>query len=99
MGVNVKDYNRLVIGLISGDQSSRGKVVEIVQYLESIGVNISFADIMAKRHPSAFVLDSRTGKIIPNITPHDNGREVDLRMRIASIGAKSRIRKEFDGRK
>lgn len=54
---------------------------------------------MDKRHPFAFVLDSRKGKIIPNITPYDNGPEVNLRMHIASIGAKSRIRKEFDGRK
>lgn len=98
MGIEQSDLKRLRVGLIGGDRSSRKKAIEIIRYLQDRGFDIAYADILDKPHPSGFVIDSRNGKIIPNVVTHNNGEDEDLRMQIAGLQMNARIKKEFDGR-
>lgn len=98
MEVTDKQLARLRVGLIGGDSSSRGLVIAMVRYLQSKGVQLSYANILEKFHPSTFVIDSRNGEIIPNVTLFNNDESGDLRMKLTGSQTNARIKKEFDGR-
>jgi len=97
-GLSKQDLHRLQIGLIGGDDSSRKQAIQLIRFLKDRGLDLSFAEILDKSHPSAFVIDARDGQITPNITPHNNGGDEDLRMKIAGLQMNAQIKREFDGR-
>lgn len=89
----------LEIRLIGGNESSRKMAIEILEYLKNRrDCKLVSTDILGKEHPSAFVINAENGAIIPNITPIDNGNEVQLRMQASGIAINADLRKEFDGR-
>lgn len=88
----------LELRLIGGDGSSRETAINILEYLKNKGYKLASTDILGKKHPSAFVIDARSGAIIPNITPIDNGEEEQLRMQASGIAINAALKKEFDGR-
>lgn len=90
--------NPLELRLIGGDSSSRKLAIKILKYLKSRGREVTSTDILEKKHPSAFVMDSRDGRIIPNVSPIDNGEEEALRMQASGLAMNAQIKKEFDGR-
>lgn len=93
-----EDRSRIRVGLIGGDGSSRKQAIQMIQFFQNMGINLDHADILSKSHPTAFVIDSRTGDITPNITPINNGEAEDLRMQAAGLQMDAQIKKEFDGR-
>lgn len=94
----VQINQQLIVGLIGGDSSSRQLVVSLLDFLRNKSMSLSFADILDKPHPSTFVMDTKTGEIVPNIHPTDCGEEEDLRMKVAGLQMQAQIKKEFDGR-
>lgn len=96
--ITPEDFTRLRVGLIGGDGSSRKIAINMIRYLQSKGVPISYADILSKPHPINFAVDSRSGEIIPGVRSVNNGEDLDSRMQISGLQTNAFIKKEFDGR-
>ncbi len=90
------DLSQLKVGLIGGEELSKDLINETIEFLEGNGVSLKYAEILDKPHPTAFVLDSRDGKIYPNIVPENCGDNLDARY--GALSNRFTLLKSFDGR-
>jgi hypothetical protein len=90
------ELSQIEVGLLGGEELSKDLINETIIFLLNKGVSLKYAEIMDRPHPNAFVIDSRDGKIYPNIVPENCGENLDSRYN--DLLSRSDLLKSFDGR-